>query len=950
MVSHAAAMGQSEQKEEKVDKLEQSEVTISLIARYIASRKILPIKMVQEIFKNYWAAFSENQLLHDPITINEKGDRSFFGDEFNKTLETNDFAYCTRLFLSSEASDKCELIDTGDIHGSMHIGKAFETWRALGFLSDNFEINGNRAFIFNGDYVDRGPNSIEAVCLVLLLKAKNWDRVVLIQGNHERHCTKMAEHYGFSEELKRKYQEQGKRLLQNPGTGSIALADIFKTFPLMALVGQGSKDDAEHASWQLFCHGFVVPGTVGLVKRMIDDYGCAVGYYQVQSCANVGEIIDFTDLTQQWKLTTKAVADINEANWCSGEFLLPSITDDFYATQSGMGLADQAFVAKLYELNPTLVYIWRGHQHCKMCAAFLSPDIYKTIIGDEYSELLQKLEDISYKIGGRFSFGVDGPFDLSGLIGIIEDFRKLEKASTQIQQATVEANVVAVTTKEDSREVVTTYDLSLYPELSRVITLSAATDLRPNCALIPRFSYVKIVLEDEKTVSESRPTRCVCELHEIRGTECNTERNEEERCLRWKMSAPPAVEERKESIEHEKLAEREEIELKKALELSLQDQGGQVAGSTEASTTTVVAQPQKLSEQEAREAAQKSYQALLDLPLFRIFSQASFSAQAPTTLLSQSSSTVATVASIPAPTSSSASLSASPASRPTDTALEAKEAVVSQSSVIGKKESEWQCPVCTLRNEATRTSCGLCGNEKPNLSLPSSTMAAMVASIPAPTSSSTLSSASPASRPTDTALEAKEAVVSQSSVIGKKESTWRCSACTLDNEATRTRCEACGKENPNSLGCESSWMDKADDKGWMCSCGLMNESMTTSCANEACNMWKCGGCEHINEPVKDPAKSPEAKSCAKCGCWWICGSCEWVNGPKAESCCESCQCWICDGCGFMREPRDERCETCKIRKVAAKPWHCPNCRRSNRAASRLCGDCKQAKPACRYKQ
>uniref|UniRef100_A0AC34RI93 Serine/threonine-protein phosphatase n=1 Tax=Panagrolaimus sp. JU765 TaxID=591449 RepID=A0AC34RI93_9BILA len=82
----------------------------------------------------------------------------------------------------------------GDIHGQL---------KELRYILHACGPPEDMNYLFLGDYVDRGPQGVETLALLLALKVRYPNRVFLLRGNHEDFNTSII--YGFYDECARKF-------------------------------------------------------------------------------------------------------------------------------------------------------------------------------------------------------------------------------------------------------------------------------------------------------------------------------------------------------------------------------------------------------------------------------------------------------------------------------------------------------------------------------------------------------------------------------------------------------------------------------------------------------------------------------------------------------------------------------------------------------------------------
>ncbi|TSK72175.1 Serine/threonine-protein phosphatase with EF-hands 2 [Bagarius yarrelli] len=114
-----------------------------------------------------------------------------------------------------------EITICGDLHGQLE--------DLLLIFYKNGLPSVETPYVFNGDFVDRGKDSIEILLILFAFQLVYPNDIHLNRGNHEDHIVNLR--YGFTKEVLGKYRVHGKKILK-------LIQKIFSWLPLATVIDQ----------------------------------------------------------------------------------------------------------------------------------------------------------------------------------------------------------------------------------------------------------------------------------------------------------------------------------------------------------------------------------------------------------------------------------------------------------------------------------------------------------------------------------------------------------------------------------------------------------------------------------------------------------------------------------------------------------------------------------------
>ncbi|KAK4157815.1 hypothetical protein C8A00DRAFT_11328 [Chaetomidium leptoderma] len=187
-------------------------------------------------------------------------------------------------------------------------------------------------YLFLGDYVDRGKQSLETILLLLCYKLKYPENFFLLRGNHE--CANVTRVYGFYDECKRRCNVKIWK----------TFIDTFNTLPIAAIVAA-----------KIFCvHGGLSPAL-----SHMDDIRNIARPTDVPDYGLLNDLLwsDPADMEQDWEANERGVS------YCFGKKV---ITDFLAANDFDLVCRAHMVVEDGYEFftDRVLVTVFSAPNYC----------------------------------------------------------------------------------------------------------------------------------------------------------------------------------------------------------------------------------------------------------------------------------------------------------------------------------------------------------------------------------------------------------------------------------------------------------------------------------------------------------------------------------------------------------------------------------------------------------
>ncbi len=167
----------------------------------------------------------------------------------------------------------------GDLHGDVHsLLASLDALKEKGYLDENYKIIKDNFYLaFLGDYVDKGIYGLEVISVIMYLKCLNFNKVLLVRGNHEDWYISGTDM--FDAEICRKFQLDEDNDIGNKYANiTKKIKKMYECLPVA--IFYGVRDTTNTTNYLLLCHGAV---EWGVNTHNLLSHNNSVAFEQIKS-------------------------------------------------------------------------------------------------------------------------------------------------------------------------------------------------------------------------------------------------------------------------------------------------------------------------------------------------------------------------------------------------------------------------------------------------------------------------------------------------------------------------------------------------------------------------------------------------------------------------------------------------------------------------------------------
>lgn len=279
-------------------------------------------------------------------------------------------------FIHIKASPETKILVFGDVHAAFHsLVRDLTYLKSIQIIDDNLSIKNGVYFVFNGDFIDRSPYSIDSLLLLLLLMEKNPQKVFYVAGNHERNSK--WQDFG----LKRELVARGYPYSRQVVPFKEEVNDFFNTLPESIYVS--AADTTVNVLRMAFNDHLNLSYDEEIISPAFLEQKEPVKAYEFTTNSSTGPSIDVRAVikTEEWRTSRRVKNGIGLLDQDHGATTWASLSSPINAHKIFLNLHEDSFIEVVIKDTIEKSIIFSHYQDPRTTEGFKQSPLRSLVFG-----------------------------------------------------------------------------------------------------------------------------------------------------------------------------------------------------------------------------------------------------------------------------------------------------------------------------------------------------------------------------------------------------------------------------------------------------------------------------------------------------------------------------------------------------------------------------------------